>query len=177
MQAVLIRVALVALVLLIPGAVVAPVAPAAWAASSDVQESVTGHADFVTATGIRFRYSLSAVRHADGSVSGEFENHVENAVTGQFILIAHVNIVCFTVTGNVARVGGIVERQIGGTTGPGAEGFITVVDNGEGSNGVPDLASPPGVAPGSAFAHCETGLPRPLFPIERGNIQVRPAGS
>jgi len=88
--------------------------------------------------------------------------------------MAHVDIVCFTVTGNVARVGGIVERQVGGSTGPGAEGFITVVDNGEGSNGVPDLASPPGVAPGSALAHCTTGLPRPLFPIERGNIQVRP---
>jgi hypothetical protein len=59
------------------------------------------------------------------------------------------------------------------------EGFITVIDNGEGAVDEPDMqdmASPPGVAPGSAFTHCETGLPRPLFPVEHGNIQVRPFG-
>lgn len=176
MHAAFIRFALIAL-LLMPGAILLPAGPIAWAGAPDVQESVTGHADFVTASGFRFRYSVSAIRHADGSVSGEFENHVENAATGEFVLMAHVDIVCFTVTGNIARIGGIVERQVGGSTGPGAEGFITVVDNGEGGQDLPDLASPPGVAPGSAFAHCATGLPRPLFPIERGNIQVRPAGS
>jgi hypothetical protein len=139
-------------------------------------ESVTGHAEFVTPSGFRFRYSVSAIRHKDGSVSGEFENHIDNATTGEFILRAHVAIVCFTVTGNIARIGGIIERQEGGVSIPGAEGFITVVDNGEGANDVPDLASPPGVAPGSAFIHCTTGLDRPLFPIEHGNIQVRPSG-
>ena len=59
---------------------------------------------------------------------------------------------------------------------PDAEGFITLVDNGQGANDAPDLASPPGVAPGSAFAHCTTGLPRPLFPVDHGNIQIRPSG-
>ena len=143
-------------------------------ANAASEESVTGHAEFVTATGIRFKYSLSAIRHTDGRVSGEFQNHVENATTGEFILRAHVQIVCFTVTGNIARVGGIIERQEGGVSAVGEQGFITVVDNGEGAHDVPDLASPPGVAPGSAFAHCTTGLPRPLFPVEHGNIQVRP---
>ena len=176
MYAALIRFVLVALVVLMPGRGVTP-GPMAWAGPPDVQESVTARADFVTPSGFRFRYSLSAIRHADGSVSGEFENHVENAATGEFVLMAHVDIVCFTVTGNIARIGGIVERQVGGTTGPGAEGFITVVDNGEVDQDLPDLASPPGVAPGSAYAHCATGLPRPLIPIEHGNIQVRPAGS
>jgi hypothetical protein len=142
-------------------------------------ESVTGHAEFVTGTGLRFRYSLSAIRHKDGRVSGEFQNHVENATTGEFILRAHVGIVCFTVNGNIARVGGIIERQEGGAPAVGMEGFITVIDNGEGAVDEPDMqdmASPPGVAPGSAFTHCETGLPRPLFPVEHGNIQVRPFG-
>lgn len=176
MHAALMGLAVVALLVLVPGAVTAP-APLAWADPPEIQESVTGHADFVTPTGFRFRYSVNAIRHADGSVSGEFENHVEIAATGEFILMAHVDIVCFTVTGNIARIGGIVERQVGGTTGVGAEGFITVVDNGEGADDLADLASPPGVAPGAAFAHCATGLPRPLFPIERGTIQVRPAGS
>jgi hypothetical protein len=143
-------------------------------------ESVTGHAEFVTATGIRFSYSVNAIRHKDGSVSGEFQNHVENATTGEFILRAHVEIVCFTIAGNTARIGGIIERQKGGAPLPedprDRQGFITVVDNGEGADAPPDLASPPAVARDSAFEHCETGLFRPLFQIEHGNIQVRPSG-
>jgi hypothetical protein len=138
-------------------------------------ESVTGHAEF-TAAGFRFRYSVSAIRHKDGRVTGEFQNHVENATTGEFILRAHVQIVCFTITGNIARIGGIIERQEGGVSMPGEEGFITVVDNGEGANDVPDLASPPAVGPDTAFTHCATGLPRPLLHVEHGNIQVRPSG-
>jgi hypothetical protein len=150
--------------------------PAKGNAASSV-ESVTGHAEFVTGTGLRFRYSLSAIRHKDGRVSGEFQNHVENATTGEFILRAHVGIVCFTINGNIARIGGTIERQEGGAPVVGMQGFITVVDNGEGAvEDEPDLASPPGVADGSAFAHCTTGLPRPLFPVEHGNIQVRPSG-
>jgi len=119
---------------------------------------------------------VNAIRHKDGSVSGEFQNQVDHATTGELILRAHVAIVCFTVAGNVTRIGGIIERQEGGTQQAGDEGFITVVDNGEGVNDPPDLASPPAVAPGSASAHCETGLFRPLFQIEHGNIQVRPSG-
>lgn len=102
---------------------------------------------------------------------------MENATTGEFILRAHVAIVCFTIAGNVARIGGIIERQEGGAPLPDdPQGFITVVDNGEGADDPPDLASPPAVAPGSAFLHCTTGLDRPLFPVEHGNIQVRPSG-
>lgn len=140
-------------------------------------ESVTGHAEIVTPTGIRFSYSVNAIRHKDGRVSGEFQNRVENAITGEFILRAHVDIVCFTITGNIARIGGIIERQEGGSPLPeDRQGFITVVDNGEGNDDLPDLASPPGVGVGSAFLHCATGLDRPLIPIEHGNIQVRSSG-
>jgi hypothetical protein len=139
------------------------------------QESVTGHAEFIGATGAHARYSVNAIRHRDGSVSGEFEFHVETA-TGDFLLRSHVTITCFTITGNIARIGGFVDRSSGIGAPPGTEGFITVVDNGEGANEVPDLASPTGIGPGTAFDHCDTGLFRPLFPIERGNIQVRPTG-
>jgi hypothetical protein len=117
---------------------------------------------------------LTAVRHKDGSVSGQFENHVENAATGEFFLAAHVRITCFTINGNIARIGGVIERQTGIPAAPGTEGFITVVDNGEGGSASADLASPPGLGP--AEQHCESGFPRPLFPVERGTIQVRPSG-
>lgn len=160
------RAVLILLALMIPFSLV--VSGASLAAA----ESVTGHADFVTATGFRFSYSFSAIRHADGSVSGQFENHVENAQTGAFLLKAHVRIICFTINGNVARIGGFIERQTGLPLPPGVtEGFFTVVDNGEGDAASPDLASPPAL--GLALPHCETGLPRPLFPITQGNIQVR----
>jgi hypothetical protein len=83
-----------------------PVLPSpAEAQGASTVESVTGHAEFVTPTGIRFRYSVNAIRHKDGSVSGEFENHVDNVTTGEFILRAHIGIVCFTIAGNVARIG------------------------------------------------------------------------
>ena len=139
------------------------------------QESVTGHAEFTGATGAHARYSVNAIRHRDGRVSGEFEFHVETA-TGDFLLRSHVTITCFTVTGNIARIGGFVDRSSGIGAPPGTEGFITVVDNGEGANDVPDLASPTGIGPGTAQARCDAGLFRPLFPVERGNIQVRPTG-
>ena len=177
MHPVAIRFAAIALIVVMQLAVTVPGRAVGPAAAQGVEESVTGHADFVTISGFRFRYSVNAVRHQDGTVSGEFENHVTNATTGEFVLSAHVTIVCFTITGNIARVGGIVDHVKGGMTPPGAEGFITVVDNGQGAGETPDLASPPGVAPGSALAHCTTGLPRPLFPVENGNIQIRPSGS
>jgi hypothetical protein len=164
-----------ALYLVAPSLVQSP----AEAQGNSSVESVTGHAEFVTATGIRFRYSVSAIQHKDGRVSGEFQNEVENATTGQFILRAHVGIVCFTVIANTAYIGGIIERQEGLPLPPGSDrqGFITVVDNGEGDEGDElDLASPPGVANGSAFSHCASPLFRPLIPIEHGNIQVRPSG-
>jgi hypothetical protein len=145
------------------------------AAAEPPQESVTGHAEFIGLTGNRARYSVNAIRHRDGSVSGEFEFHVETA-TGEFVLRSHVTITCFTIVGNVAYIGGVVDRSSGIGAPPGTEGFITVVDNGEGQNDVADLASPTGTGPGTAEAHCETGLFRPLLPLVRGNIQVRPTG-
>lgn len=82
--------------------------------------------------------------------------------SGDPVLRSHVTITCFTIVGNVAFIGGVVDRSSGGAP-PGTEGYITVVDNGEGDNALADLASPTGIGPGTAEAHCETGLPRPLW--------------
>ncbi len=40
-------------------------------------------------TGNDFKYSISAIRHADGSVSGEFEERVTVAATGEVVPQAH----------------------------------------------------------------------------------------
>ena len=145
-------------------------------ADSDVQESVTGHVQFVnTTSGNTIRYSLSAIRHPDGTVTGEFEEHVYSA-TGEFVRRTHGVNICFTIEGNMARTGGIVTEGEGNAPPPGTEVFATVVDQGEGANDPPDLASPGGSGPpGSAVAHCTVGFRRSLFPIVAGNIQVRPA--
>ena len=150
------------------------VVPPARAVSDE--DSVTGHVEFVNALGNHIRLSISAVRHHDGSVSGEAEEH---AVTpaGDFIRRGHATVVRFTIAGNIARIGAIVDRSAGNAAPPGTEAFVTVVDNGQGANDPPDLASTPLAGPpGTAQAHCDTGIARPLFPSQAGNIQVRPSG-
>ena len=155
-------------------ATVTPATPAI--ADSDVQESVSGHVQFLnTTSGNTIRYSTHTVRHPDGTVTGEFEEHVYSS-TGEFVRRTHGINICMTIVGNMARTGGIVTDGEGAAPPPGTEIFATVVDNGEGANDPPDLASPGGSGPpGTALAHCTVGFRRTLFPIQVGNVQVRPA--
>jgi hypothetical protein len=157
------------------GALFAVLGAAKPALADPEGESVSGHVEFVnTNSGNHIRYSFHAVRHPDGTVTGEFEEHVESA-TGEFVRKTHGIETCLTVTGNVARVGGIVTDGTGAAPPPGTEIYSTAVDNGEGENDPADLASPGGASgPGSALAHCSRGLARPLFPITAGNVQIRP---
>lgn len=144
-------------------------------AAAGPQQSVTGHAEFVNPnTGNRLRYSISAIRHSDGRVTGEVEEHVDVAATGAFVRKIHATVTCFTIVGNEARLGGVIDRAVlaVGEVPPGTEALMTVVDNGERAGDPPDRASP--AITGPAQVHCATGLVRPLIPIERGNLQVRP---
>jgi hypothetical protein len=154
--------------------------PGVWpvaALATGVEESVTGHVDFVNRLGHRVTYSLSAIKHADAAVTGEIEYGVEVAATGELLLKAHATITCFTiVAGNVALIGAVIDRRDPPAPPGITDGFITVVDNGQGEDDPPDLASAAfgGVA-GSSELHCAGGGPaQPLFPVDRGNIQVRP---
>ena len=105
----------IALVLSVGGAATAILAVSAVTApamaDSDVQESVTGHVDFVNPnSGNTVIYSLVAVRHANGTVSGEFEEEVYNAA-GEFVRRTHGVHICLTITGNIARTGGVVTQS------------------------------------------------------------------
>jgi hypothetical protein len=138
------------------------------------QQSATGRWEiFIPANGFRIRMSGAAIRHPDGSVTGEFEQHVEVAASGAFVRKAHLTAVCVTIVGHTARFGAVIDRTEGVSAPPGAEVYGTLVDNGEGADDPPDLASP--TIPGSALLHCATGAspPPPLFPSEHGNINVR----
>lgn len=118
------------------------------------------------------RYSLSAIRHNDGSVTGEFEEFSAQE-GGQRI---HAHVVCFTVTGNNARLAAQID-QTNVDFGPeGSYVVWSVIDNGEGGKAAPDQTTDIffGGTQAQAEFHCETGFKlAPYFSILRGNLQVR----
>jgi hypothetical protein len=140
-------------------------------AAGGATQQVTGHANvFLPLFQAEQKYSNSAVRHADGSVSGEFELKSEQDGGVR----VHGNVICFTIVGNRARMGGIVE-QSSEPAFVGLHVVWTVVDNGEGKNDPPDQTSDFFVVPPAiAQAHCATGFNLPLLPVLGGNLQVHP---
>lgn len=140
--------------------------------ASGAQQQVTGHADVLLPSfaNAEEKYSNSAIRHADGTVSGEFE--LKSAQSGG--LRIHGDVVCFTIVGNQARLGGLIDQS----TIPSYEGLYviwTVVDNGEGRNDPPDQTSDfiGPVSAATAATHCATGRNvGPFLPVLRGNLQV-----
>ena len=135
-----------------------------FARRGKVVEKVTGSGHFTRGGQLR-TFSFSAVKRADGTVTGEWQRFAR-AIGAK----AHGDVTCFTIDGNQAWLGGVVERT---TTIPG-EVRWTVIDNGEGANSAPDQISLQGVGggPGSADASCAAQLPRTMFDIEKGNIQI-----
>ena len=140
---------------------------------SGLQQAVTGHANiFLPNFQAEERYSQSAIRHADGSVTGEFELHSEQDAG----IRIHGDVTCFTIVGNTARLGGVIEQS----DDPAFEGLDvvwTIVDNGEGNDGAPDLTSDFFlVGTGGAQFHCAVGFPfaAPVLPVLSGNLQVHP---
>ena len=148
-------------------------------AGEGVEQSVTGHFEYAgSVTGNYFKYSLSAIRHADGSVSGEVEERLTVVETGEFVRRSHGTVTCLTVVGNRARIGFMFDQYEGEPVLPPdrTHGIITVVDNGEGANAVaPDSAAnnPGGVTAERAQLFCDVGFDRPMRAVEHGNIQVR----
>ena len=148
-----------------------PTAPPSLAASG-LQERVTGHANILLANlgNAEEKYSNNAIRHADGSVSGQFQLKTEQANGGNI----HGSIVCFTITGNTARLAGLVEKSTTPLAPEGTYLVWTVVDNGEGKNDPPDATSDffPTTLAGALF-HCNVGFNlAPFFPVLGGNLQV-----
>lgn len=138
------------------------------------QEQVTGSATILLPLhgNAQERYSLSAIRHSDGSVTGEFEEYSEQD-GGQRI---HAQVYCFTVTGNLARLAARIE-QTNVSFGPvGSYVVWSLKDNGEGAKSPPDETTDIffGGTQAQAEAHCRTGFNlAPFFPSFRGNLQVR----
>jgi hypothetical protein len=126
--------------------------------------------------GVHRTFSFGAVRQPDGRVAGEAQlfNHASG-------FESHAQIICMTVTGNRARMGGIIDHSDVREC-EGSNMFFEVEDNGEGRQRQTDRSSFAGVcdAFGAAavalvVAWCETGAAPydvGLVPIMDGNIQV-----
>jgi hypothetical protein len=141
--------------------------------AAGAEQRVTGSATIILPNfgNARERYSLSAIRHSDGSVTGEFEEFSEQE-GGQRI---HAQVVCFTITGNSARLSAQID-QTNVPFGPvGSYVVWSLIDNGEGANSPPDQTTDiffGGTAAQAEF-HCRTGFNlAPYFASLRGNLQV-----
>jgi len=121
-------------------------------------------------------YAFSAVRHVDATFSGELElfNPQNPCEEEGFVLQReHAQVLCFTIEGNTARLGAVITESNVAFNPPGEELYWTVQDNGDGNNGLPDFASNfGGGPPGTAYAHCASGLPINMGPVLRGDVQI-----
>jgi len=160
------------------------------AAMAGVVERISGSGHYVTpAVGLqpdKWRvFTMNARKMADGTVEGSFHRVVHSK--GSAPEKASGTITCFTIVGNLAWIGGVLDGA------DGAEIAWQVMDNGEGK-GAPtdevglqfDAASFPSLPAGFAQDFCEDtpegldfGDPYgyvPLFairtPVEAGNIQI-----
>jgi hypothetical protein len=138
---------------------------------------VTSTSGFVTTGGAEItitppddftqRWSFVAKHGKGGTAEGEF------TWTGKLLgshVDAHGYIRCFTVSGNRARLGGVITHSNTGLTG---EVIWTVEDNGEGSSASgPDQAT--AFQLGDAETYCLTApVPDPTtVPVESGNVKV-----
>lgn len=139
--------------------------------SQGVETSATGSGHFVQANGELRKFTFSAVTHADGRVSGQYE-----LVAGNGDLVAHGIVECLTTIGNEAWIGGPLERNNVGA--PFDSGWFRVADNGDGGSGVADgisllvVAVDPTGDAARAFCADTPGAPA-LNNVVAGDISVR----
>jgi hypothetical protein len=150
----------------------------AAAAAERGNQSATGHANTSTAGALR-TFSFSAIRHKDGTVTGQFQ--LINRFDGTAVI--HGEVTCLLAIARphqgAAFMGGVVTRVDGDAPGffPGRPVVFSAFDNGEGANEPPDQIT--GMVPTSPEVRarqCTFGIrvgSGPI-PIEDGNIQVRP---
>ena len=150
-----------------------------------VIESVTGYVALTQSPTAERDLSFAAIRHGDGTVSGEFQHGIRVNTPGfRRMVVLHGRVTCFTISENRAVIAGVVERgQVHVFGFPPVESglvgeavFWEVADNGESADDPADessLLAPAGATPGD-HAACARGPLGTTSPIERGNIQIHP---
>lgn len=143
------------------------------AGATDSGTSANGHYEIFVGGG-RQTISFNSRVQDDGTADGMLQLK-SRGQDGKL----HADIYCLYVEGNTAYMKGVVTN--GGINGDNSlEGFhfrIIVQDNGEGENSPPDLATDiDSVRPGPDPV-CGKNKPTPpltFYPVEEGNIQVKP---
>lgn len=141
-----------------------------------------GHADF-TVQGIRSKYTFTSVQTVAPAAKGRFELH--RWFPDGRMLVMTGDVECMTIVprpnGGLARMTGRVDRlrvdNVDVVVPPQLDRTIwSVLDNGEGNDVPPDVAS--GLlnfrSAAEAAAHCAVGIIPRGFVITRGNLQVKP---
>jgi len=127
-----------------------------------------GSADACVPPGCDANFSLVAIKKADGSVSGQWQDTFLGGVDG-----IHVAVDCINVVGNGAVIGGVITHGTsGGVDVSGQYALTAVMDNGTSANDPPDQIS------FSFFPlniDCLTLTPGnfPLIDITTGQVKVR----
>lgn len=133
------------------------------------------------------KFTISAVKHRDGTASGQYDlalaplELLKDFDITPPLLRFHGTVTCMTVIGNSAYIGGVVDRQRNGGLFFGREDFtgvaIELIDNGEGPDAVPDQISSIFVyfpdTPTTPQDYCDDPTPGQVFEIEQGNISIR----
>jgi hypothetical protein len=154
-----------------PSSPLEAVASTAKAAEAGAGPSVSGsaHFDFLGAL-------QTTTFHARVLNSGKVEGTVQlNAHDGSGVKF-HGEVECVRVFGNEAVIGGTVTKSNLGGPREAIAFWIHVQDGGEGADAVDQWSDFIYYLEGANVPAnlCEVALPFPLFPIEDGNIQVRP---
>lgn len=141
--------------------------------AAGVVASATGSGHYTSGGELR-TLGFSAVRRADGSVSGQYQV-VIHAIDRSF----HVGVTCLSVRNDTAWIAGIIERTDHPVIREGTVSYFWVADGGEGPGAVDKVSTArindrPGedqrfcsLMPDEAFS----GLPGNV--VEHGNVQVR----
>lgn len=140
-------------------------------------QSAMGHGNLTVGGELR-TFSFDAIRHQDGTVTGEWQ--LKSRATD---VVMHGQVTCLLAiarpTQGAAFMGGIVTRVDGDAPGvePGTPVVFSAFDNGEGNDNFPDamtLVQP--TTPDVVARQCAIGLRvgGGAVPIEDGNIQVKP---
>lgn len=142
-------------------------------ALSGVVASATGSGHYTDRGELR-TLTFSAVRHADGSVRGQYE--VVLHASDRFF---HVSVTCLSVRNDTAWIAGIVDRTNHPVIREGTVSYFWAVDGGEGAEAT-DKVSVARIndRPGEDQRFCSlmpdedfSGLPGRV--VEHGNVQVR----
>jgi len=111
-------------------------------------------------------FSLVAIQHGDGSVTGQWTDQFGQGQGG-----IHVRINCLFVQGNQAWVSGfITQGTFNGADLSGLPVITRVQDNGKSANDPPDAISFSFIGVAAA---CTTAPPLPLVPMTAGQVTVR----